>query len=86
MTMFWMELRYPHHHGIRLRVLGTQSRTVTVLDAESVGVNILAGSISEAAGVRATQAEIFRTDTRWSVFVCRAAPVSLQQYLSDNPG
>jgi subtilisin-like proprotein convertase family protein len=42
---------------------GTQTRTVTVLDLESVGVNILAGSISEAAGVRATQAEIFRTDT-----------------------
>lgn len=45
-----------------LGYIGTQSQTVTVLDAESVGVNIVAGSISEAAGSGATQAQIYRTD------------------------
>lgn len=45
-----------------LGYIGTQSRTVTVLDYESVGVNIVAGSISEAAGAGATQAQIYRTD------------------------
>jgi hypothetical protein len=38
------------------------SASIGVLDAESVGVNIVAGSISEAAGSGATQAQIFRTD------------------------
>jgi subtilisin-like proprotein convertase family protein len=45
-----------------LGYIGTQSRTVTVLDHESVLVNIVAGSISEAAGSGATQAHVFRTD------------------------
>jgi len=38
------------------------SASIDVLDAESVGVDIVAGSISEAAGSGATQARIFRTD------------------------
>lgn len=41
---------------------GIASDTIDVLDAESVGVNIIAGSISEAAGSGATQAQVFRTD------------------------
>ena len=41
---------------------GIASDTIDVLDAESVGVNIIAGSISEAAGSGATQAQIYRTD------------------------
>ena len=45
-----------------LGYIGTQSRTVTVLDHESVVVNIVAASISEAAGSGATQAQISRTD------------------------
>ena len=38
------------------------SATIDVLDAESVEVDIIAGSISEAAGTGATQARIYRTD------------------------
>jgi subtilisin-like proprotein convertase family protein len=45
-----------------LGYIGTQSTTVTVLDSESVLVNIVAGSISENAGAAATQAQIYRTD------------------------
>lgn len=45
-----------------LGYIGTQSGTVTVLDAESAGVDIISGSISEAAGLNATQAKIYRTD------------------------
>ena len=39
------------------------SASIDVLDAESVEVDIIAGSINEAAGTGATQARIFRTDT-----------------------
>ncbi|MFO1002557.1 MAG: proprotein convertase P-domain-containing protein [Planctomycetaceae bacterium] len=46
-----------------LTYIGTASGTVTVLDAESSGVDIVASSISEAAGGGATQARVYRTDT-----------------------
>lgn len=39
------------------------SASIDVLDAESVEVDIVAGSINENAGPGATQARIFRTDT-----------------------
>lgn len=35
---------------------------MTVLDAETVGVDIIATQISEAAGTAATQARVYRTD------------------------
>lgn len=38
------------------------SDSVDVRDAETIGVNILAPQISEAAGASATQARVFRTD------------------------
>ncbi len=38
------------------------SDTIAVTDAESVGVNIIATSISEAAGANATQARVYRSD------------------------
>ncbi len=45
-----------------LGYIGTQSETVNVLDAEFVGVDIIAPSISESAGLNATQARVYRTD------------------------
>ena len=38
------------------------SRRISVLDAEFVGVEILASSISESAGMNATTARVYRTD------------------------
>ena len=42
--------------------LGSSSDTISVTDAEKIGVNILATQISEAAGPVATQARVYRTD------------------------
>ncbi len=38
------------------------TQVIDVLDAETIGVDILANQISEAAGINATQARVFRTN------------------------